>query len=298
MTPALPSASELAVIAARSQALADVFKLPLQHRVWRGQAGDFQGAGVGSSLDFQDHRNYVPGDDPRHINWQAYARTGNYSMKLYREEVRPLIDLVFDVSDSMFFDPAKQTRSLEVFYFAVHSALKSGASLKVSIVRGGAALRLSDDAVHGHAWAREAEALPDTPAAAAPDLRPVPLRAQSMRLFVSDLLHLGSPEPILQTLGRNNGRAIILAPFLDSEAKPDWLGNYEFIDAESRQRLPHRVDRSVLQRYASAYRRHFSAWSDLSRRYDTLIARIPSEGELQRALQHEALSSGALEIWS
>ncbi|MFN9663179.1 MAG: DUF58 domain-containing protein, partial [Akkermansiaceae bacterium] len=26
-------------------------------------------------MDFQDHRSYSPGDDPRHINWQAYART-------------------------------------------------------------------------------------------------------------------------------------------------------------------------------------------------------------------------------
>ena len=49
----------------------------------------FSGSGTGSSLDFQDHRAYSPGDDPRHINWQAYARTGSYTMKLFREEVRP-----------------------------------------------------------------------------------------------------------------------------------------------------------------------------------------------------------------
>ncbi|MEJ6642028.1 MAG: DUF58 domain-containing protein [Akkermansiaceae bacterium] len=40
---------------------------------------------MGSALYFQDHRAYSPGDDPRHINWQAYARTGQYTMKLYRE---------------------------------------------------------------------------------------------------------------------------------------------------------------------------------------------------------------------
>ena len=112
MNQPLPSTGELAAQASRSQALADIFKLPLQHRVWRGQTGDFQGAGVGSSLDFQDHRSYVPGDDPRHINWQAYARTGHYSMKLYREEVRPLIDVVFDISDSMIFDPEKERRAI------------------------------------------------------------------------------------------------------------------------------------------------------------------------------------------
>src|SRR5690606_38681434 len=92
-------------------------RLPLRSRVWKGHAGEFQGAGVGSSLDFQDHRSYVPGDDPRHINWQAYARTGQYTMKLYREEVRPLVDVVLDASDSMFFEPAKAARTAELFYF-------------------------------------------------------------------------------------------------------------------------------------------------------------------------------------
>ena len=95
------------------------------------------GSGVGSSLDFQDHRNYLPGDDPRHINWQAYARTGNYSMKLYREEVRPMVDILFDVSDSMFFDPAKETRALELFYFANFAAMKTGASTLVYAVKAG-----------------------------------------------------------------------------------------------------------------------------------------------------------------
>ena len=62
--------------------VAERLRLPLGAQAWKGQAGEFRGAGVGSSIDFQDHRDYSPGDDPRHINWQAYARTGQYSMKL------------------------------------------------------------------------------------------------------------------------------------------------------------------------------------------------------------------------
>ena len=102
---------------ARAMAATGRLRLPLRSRVWRGQAGEFNGGGTGSSLDFQDHRSYLPGDDPRHNNWQAYARTGHYTMKLFREEVRPVVDLIFDVSESMFFDPAKAARSAELFYF-------------------------------------------------------------------------------------------------------------------------------------------------------------------------------------
>ena len=68
-------------------------------------------------MDFQDHRSYSPGDDPRHINWQAYARTGSYTLKLFREEIRPIVDLVLDVSPSMFFTPEKDKRSTELSRF-------------------------------------------------------------------------------------------------------------------------------------------------------------------------------------
>ena len=290
--------SDLAAIAARAQAWADIFKLPLQHRTWRGQAGDFQGSGVGSSLDFQDHRSYVPGDDPRHINWQAYARTGNYSMKLYREEVRPLIDVIFDVSDSMTFDPEKERRAVELFYFAIFAGLKSGASVTSHLVRGEHHRRLTDDLIHGHAWPQLLEALPETPAAASPDLRPIPLRGQSLRLMVSDLLFTESPDTSLRALTRGRGHGIILAPFLKAEAGPEWEGNYEFIEAESKQTHPHRVDRALLQRYLAAYRRHFELWKTLCRKYDVVLSRVPCETDFQSAIQLEAITSGALEIWT
>ncbi len=289
--------ADLAAIAARAQAWADIFKLPLAHRTWRGQAGDFQGSGVGSSLDFQDHRSYVPGDDPRHINWQAYARTGHYSMKLYREEVRPLIDVIFDASDSMSFDPEKARRSVELFYFAIFAALKSGAAVTTHVARGEQHRRLTDDLIHGHAWPRLLEDLPETPAAAAPDLRPVPLRAQSLRLLVSDLLFTETPDITLRALTRGRGHAIILAPFLKAEAAPEWEGNYEFIEAESKVKHPHRVDRDLLRRYLAAYRRHFELWKALCRKYDVVLSRVPCEPDFQSAIQFEAITSGALEIW-
>ena len=121
-------------IHARAKAAAAVARLPLRSGQWSGTAGNVLGRGTGSSIDFQDHRQYVPGDDPRHINWQAYARTGHYSMKLYREEVTPRIDLVYDVSRSMFLDTAKATRVWELFYFCLESGLRIGGHLKLFVL--------------------------------------------------------------------------------------------------------------------------------------------------------------------
>ncbi len=293
-----PDREKLSDISSRAESWADFFRLPLGHRTWRGMTGDFQGSGIGSSLDFQDHRAYSPGDDPRHINWQAYARTGNYTMKLYREEVRPLIDVVFDVSDSMFFDQAKQTRSLQLFYFVVHAVLKSGASGKFFLVKGDQHSYLPDEAIHTHAWADEVRGLAPAPSSEPPRLEVIPVRAQAMRIFVSDLLFMGGTESVLQSMVSRKGFGTVFVPFTQEEARPDWTGNYEFIDAEDQSRHQHRVQLSLLERYRKAYERHFSHWKEMGRKYDVRIVRVPAEGEFVEALRWEGVAEGALELWS
>ncbi len=282
---------------ARARGRAGMFRLPLRQRVWRGGAGDFMGRGTGSSLDFQDHRAYAPGDDPRHLNWQAYARTGQYSMKLFREEVRPVIDVVLDVSPSMFFTPEKAARSLELFYFAVEGALRAGATPAVTVVCGAWQKPLPLEAVMSHRWA---EQLPGGPQAAAapPELARVPLRAQSLRVVVSDLLFAGDPQPLAGALGARQGRPVVLAPFCQEESDPAWDGNMEFIEAEELSHHPRRVEPALLRRYREAYARHFELWKAAAQKHGIALARVPSEPDFSAALQLEALRNGAVEPWS
>jgi uncharacterized protein (DUF58 family) len=268
--------------------------LPFGSKVWRGPSGEFLGAGVGSSLDFQDHRTYLPGDDPRHINWQAYARTGSYTMKLYREEVRPTADLVFDVSESMHFLPEKAARALELCYFAVESARRAGADTRITLASGPELRPVAPEAFQTHLWIREREHLAPTDPSLAPDLSRVPFRPGSIRLLVSDLLFEGDPQPILQQLGGRHGSPILLCPFTAAEADPAWQGHCDFIDAERHSHHPHRIDSAVLRRYRDAYAKHFGLWKDLASRHRSRLARIPCGGDLAQALAAEAVALGAV----
>ena len=65
------------------------------------RTGSTLGARAGSSLEFRDYRGYEPGDDLRHVDWNAYARTDQLSVKLFREEVSPHLDVLIDGSRSM-----------------------------------------------------------------------------------------------------------------------------------------------------------------------------------------------------
>src|SRR5271168_531154 len=66
-----------------------------------GWTGSRTGRRAGTSIDFQDYRQYQPGDDLRFIDWGIYARSDRLTIKLYREEVIPHLDLVLDGSRSM-----------------------------------------------------------------------------------------------------------------------------------------------------------------------------------------------------
>jgi uncharacterized protein (DUF58 family) len=60
------------------------YALSLPRRTPAGGAGAVSGQRAGSSLEFCDYRDYQPGDDLRHVDWSAYARSDQLSVKLYR----------------------------------------------------------------------------------------------------------------------------------------------------------------------------------------------------------------------
>ena len=54
----------------------------------------------GQSVEFDDYRNYVPGDDLRFIDWNVYARLDRLFIKLFLEEEDLCLHVVIDCSES------------------------------------------------------------------------------------------------------------------------------------------------------------------------------------------------------
>jgi len=282
---------DLQAIRQRIKSVAQVVRLPLRSGQWSGVNGSVFGQGTGSSLDFQDQRPYVPGDDPRHINWQAYARNGSYTMKLYRQEVSPRVDLLLDVSPSMFLNESKAQRVWELAYFVVESALQLGASLKVYAV-GRASSEVPLEHVLAGAWSLTEDGGMNE----GPQLGRVPLRAGALRMLISDLLFPSAPELITTPLTTNRGRGILLAPFCAEEADPDWTGNIDFEDVETAHHEKRRVPMATRERYLLAYRRHFELWREPCLRQGIAMARVSAEADFVQALRAEAAKTGAVEM--
>ncbi|MCI0587334.1 MAG: DUF58 domain-containing protein [Planctomycetes bacterium] len=64
----------------------------------------------GVSVEFREHREYVPGDDPRFLDWKVFGKSDRFVIKEYEEETNLNCHLFLDTSESMGFASAGQTK--------------------------------------------------------------------------------------------------------------------------------------------------------------------------------------------
>jgi uncharacterized protein (DUF58 family) len=72
----------------------------------------------GFSTEFAQHRQYVPGDALRRLDWRVYARTGRYYVKLYEAETNFTANLLLDASSSMRYGSGSLTKLQYASYLA------------------------------------------------------------------------------------------------------------------------------------------------------------------------------------
>lgn len=64
----------------------------------------------GISVEFADHREYVPGDDLKNLDWALYAKTDNFYIKRFEEDTNLRCHILLDRSGSMLFGTGKLTK--------------------------------------------------------------------------------------------------------------------------------------------------------------------------------------------
>lgn len=88
----------------------------------------------GSSVEFAEYRNYVPGDDLRRLDWRVFARTDRFYLKEFEAETNLRCYLVLDGSGSMAFSSPGNPRKIDkarrlaasMAYLTVHQGDAAG----------------------------------------------------------------------------------------------------------------------------------------------------------------------------
>ena len=64
----------------------------------------------GFAIEFAQHREYVPGDDIRHLDWKVLGRSDRYYIKQYEQETNYIAHILLDGSESMQYGSGAVTK--------------------------------------------------------------------------------------------------------------------------------------------------------------------------------------------
>ncbi len=232
--------------------------------VGRLHAGDVGGRREskqrGSGTEFLEHRSYAPGDDPRRVDWNAYARLGELHVKEFTAEARLHLVIAVDVSPSMDhgrFNKLSRARELAACLGFVALRRLDRVSVVPLGSPGGRGTTYQGRA-RTMAFLEDVLALaPGSKAAAADDLATFLASFDSRPdlVLVTDLLGRANRRELLRRAGARSRRATCVHLVDPEEEGPELGGRIRLVDAETGRTRVLRVDRET----SEAYRERFAA---------------------------------------
>jgi uncharacterized protein (DUF58 family) len=235
------------------------YALAAPRRSLGGTDGRTLGVRAGSSLDFKDHREYEPGDDPRGIDWNAYARSDRLIVKRFREETLPHLDIVIDGSRSMNLPETEKARAtLGLAGLLAEAASNAGFHRTAWMARDGCR-----PVARSGEWPNAWDDISFDGAAGTLDAllrQPPKWRREGVRVIISDLLWTGDPLAALRALAPGAAATVVIHLLARADAVPPERGAVRLSDVETGAVRDIFLDAAAARRYRAALARFQETW--------------------------------------
>lgn len=263
------------------------FRIERSLRRATGTLGSEAGHHAGSSVEFHDYRAYHPGDDPRRIDWAVYGRSEELTVRLYREEIHPRVDIVLDASRSMALaDGRKPELARELAAFAWHSARLQGSATRIHLI--GDAPVTCDDPARIELNAPRCALMHD----AASCTRG--LRRGGLRIAISDFMTDQPVHGVIRELASGAAQLVVLVAIGPWEANPALDGAFALQDIETRQDAAMQVGTRTLARYRERLARLHQDLQRSCRAVSARFAIVVCDGSLREVLRRDLLPVGVV----
>jgi uncharacterized protein (DUF58 family) len=248
-----------------------------------GVVGSRLGRRAGTSIDFQDYREYQPGDDLRFIDWGIYARTDRLSIKLFREEVTPHLDLVIDGSKSMNLEGSPKARATSELAALLSVAAANAQCSRAVWLSGEGFNRVTNDSHPPPSWEglqfNSARTVDQSCEILAPRLRRL-----GVRVLISDLLWPGNPVQTIRRLREGAAALFVIQLLGRDDANPPDHGSIRLVDSETDEQTELFVDSTVKKQYLENLAQVQQAWDDACRQCGAHLTTLIAE-EVETSLQ-------------
>jgi len=252
-------------------ALAGRFRPALLRVPPRGPAGERLGKASGSSLEFHDRRTYQPGDDVRHVDWRAVARTDQLVTRVWREEILARVELLVDVSRSVGLDPAKAQLVTDLVALLAHGAQGDGCEVRI-VALGETPRPLSLDELAREGLEFAARAPFQELLHAAQGLQ----RRGALTVLVSDFLFPHDSRALVRSAAARAGSLALVQVLAADEDAPRPGRTHRLVDCETDAILDLVLDQATVEGYLRRLANLKRALADEARRagarFTTLVA--------------------------
>ncbi|MBX3095310.1 MAG: DUF58 domain-containing protein [Fimbriimonadaceae bacterium] len=249
----------------------------------------------GISLEFADHRDYVEGDDLRHLDWNVLARLGQPVVKTYQDEEDLSVYLLVDTTASLDFgEPAKYVLARKLAAAVAMVALATGDAVRpyplgstaktVPLYRGMANFGRVMAQINSYPRQQKSSVSESLRQFARVDLPP------GVVVILSDGLDPEFPEALRAVASRGH-EPWLLTVLSRNELEPDLEGELKLLDAESNEAVEVTANRSVVEEYLNNLDVHLKSLRDAcvrgGGRFAHTASDTPLESVIHRALRKE-----------
>ncbi|MEK6259201.1 MAG: DUF58 domain-containing protein [Planctomycetota bacterium] len=254
--------------------------------VFGNLAGAHKSPLSGFAVEFAGHRDYVVGDDPKHIDWRLYYKRDRLSIKQYEMETNFVCHLLLDVSASMRYGDDQQQKLLY--------AAQAATTLGYSIVRQNDKVSLStfDDRVRGYIPPGNSMAQIHRMTHHLDEISPVEKtnmadclteitgrmgRREIVMIFSDFFTDLEALEAALQRMRYNRHEVVLFHVLHHHERSFEFEGMVKFLGLEEVSEYLTQTE-DIRRGYLDAVTRYETALDDLCRRNS--IERVPIDTSL------------------
>lgn len=246
-------------------------------------------------MEFAEHRDYVAGDDLRHLDWSALARHERLVIKEFESELERTVLVVVDLSASMGESKAALARQVAAGLGWV--ALVGQDRLALATLGGGVRYH---PPVRGRAqWGQTMNWLREAPLGGRADLssslRSLAQRLPraSLMLVVSDWLEPDA-EQALAFPHYCRHQLVALQILDEADRDPPWMGPLRLEDSETREVREISLDDATRVHYQKVLRQHCADLAESSRRRGFGHLLWSSEDPLEDLLLRQLVRQGWL----
>lgn len=266
----------------------------------RGYMGGMRRAKAqGSSVEFHDFRNYTPGDDPRRIDWNAYARFDKLFLKLFLDEQETTLRILLDASASMRHgEPDKWELACRLAATLAYLSLTRYDRVIIVTLQGERAVAsqtFSGRQAFPQVESYLASITPSGETSLNQSLSRVPVTAgRGVCVLLSDLLtDAGWTHGALSLLHRKQELSLlhILSP---QELSPELSGAARLIDIEGNPPCEVQISAEVFKRYRQTMDAFLQEQQRFCHRHALPCLTLSSDMDLERDILRALLRAGVI----